>query len=211
MFFLSYPALWLSHLFACSLVFWLYSFDYFSIDSHTIFPICHILRWRLAAQSDIVALDMYAQRRFIYFNVIRIFTGRILDIQECKISSCGQWRLWLCCRLFCLHLTLKSDDTVSHVAARNIILQWCIWTQTNWQLIGNIFMKTRARSYSLCDFVYHINEMSYIRKKFHLPITLRLYLVWEYQTEHSVCLKQSKWTHQKIYFFKVLFFFRNYD
>ena len=52
-------------------------------------------------------------------SLIRIFTGRILDSQDCKVSSCGQWRLWSDCADAQADLRLRwariPEDTVSHV------------------------------------------------------------------------------------------------
>ena len=48
-------------------------------------------------------------------SLIRIFTGRILDNQECKVSECEQRRLGLDCWINWAHM---SGGTISHVAVR---------------------------------------------------------------------------------------------
>ena len=49
------------------------------------------------ATRENVPFDMCAQRRFrlacAFAQLIRIFTGRFLDRQECRVSTCGQWRI----------------------------------------------------------------------------------------------------------------------
>ena len=54
-------------------------------------------------------------------SLIRIFTGLFLEIQGCKVSSCGQRRLRSDCADAQADLSLRwrhmSEDTVSHVAA----------------------------------------------------------------------------------------------
>ena len=57
--------------------------------------------------------------------LIRIFTGRILDRQECKVSSCGQRGLWSDCvgvqPDLIFRLMHTSGRTFTHVGARIII------------------------------------------------------------------------------------------
>ena len=55
-------------------------------------------------------------------SLIRIFTGRILDNQRCKVSSCGQQRLWSDCAhaqtgLTSLGAHIRRYGTLSPVAA----------------------------------------------------------------------------------------------
>ena len=68
---------------------------------------------------------MRAQRRFRSASAIRIFTGRTLDSQGCKVSSNGQRRL----RLFdtqavlSLHWAHMCEGTFSDVTAQMISLR----------------------------------------------------------------------------------------
>ena len=54
-------------------------------------------------------------------SLIRIFIGRFLDSQWCKVYLSGQWRLWSDCANAQADLSLRwahmSEGTVSHVAA----------------------------------------------------------------------------------------------
>ena len=53
-------------------------------------------------------------------NLIRVFTGRILDDQGSKVSSCGQRRLCKTARMLrltCFRWAHMSEGTISHVAA----------------------------------------------------------------------------------------------
>ena len=58
-------------------------------------------------------------------SLIRILSGRILDSQGCKVSSCGQRRLWSDCADAQADLSLRlehiSEGTFSHVAAPIIV------------------------------------------------------------------------------------------
>ena len=55
----------------------------------------HCIRKIWAATAENVPSDMWAQQRFrSAWTMIRIFTGRMPDSQRCKVSSCGQRRLW---------------------------------------------------------------------------------------------------------------------
>ena len=52
-------------------------------------------------------------------SLFRIFTKCVLDIQWCKVSPCGQWRLWSDCADaqddLCLRWMHMSEGTFSHV------------------------------------------------------------------------------------------------
>ena len=56
-----------------------------------------------------------------FAHMIRIWTGRILDSRGCKVSSCGQRRLWSDCANAQADLSLRwahmSDGRCSHVEA----------------------------------------------------------------------------------------------
>ena len=58
------------------------------------------MKAKWVALSENIPSDMFSEQRFRSAStctVIKIFTGHILDSQGCKVSSCGQWRLWSDC------------------------------------------------------------------------------------------------------------------
>ena len=62
---------------------------------------------------------------------MRIFTGRILDSLGCKVSSCGQRRLWSDCVDAQADLSLcwahMSSGTFSHVAAGILVIHYYVY------------------------------------------------------------------------------------
>ena len=56
-------------------------------------------------------------------NLIRLFPGCVLDSQEWKVSSCGQWRLWSDCADAQADLSLRLANISDSTFPRNAALK----------------------------------------------------------------------------------------
>ena len=109
-------------------------------------------------------------------SLIRIFTGRDLDSQECNVSTCGQQRLWPDCADVQADLSLRwahmSEGTLPDVATRIVmgVLFGTKHLQNSFRIIGRLHLRVWAdkRSFISCDlncnvYTYIMQVMAYPR------------------------------------------------
>ena len=109
--------------------------------------------WTCAPSED---SDQTAHSR----SLIRIFTGRILDRQGCKVSSCGQRRLWSDCKDAQAELSLRWTHNVRK--GSYLILRFICVKSVYMFFAFDSFQKKRVYSYCIFFFFF---AWHFIQKK----------------------------------------------